>query len=120
MRMLSPMRLKGAPGSRQEEEEPRRPKAVAAIEDFQETADEVTGKIEQADKLLQAASSGKLLDLGNVTGEIDPLLDLFARLDRTGRFEEELRLMRSLTSPGRRRPTTSASANTSSTETAPK
>jgi chitodextrinase len=78
------------------EEPDQRPKAVAAIEEFQETADEVTGKIERAERLLQTASSGKLLELGNVTGEVDSLLDLFARLDRAGRFEEELRLMRSL------------------------
>jgi chitodextrinase len=89
--------LKAVPENRQGEEEPdHRLKAVAAIEEFQETADEVTGKIEQADRLLQAASSGRLLDLSNVTGEVDSLLDLFARLDRAGRFEEELRLMRSL------------------------
>lgn len=89
--------LKAVPEGRQEEEDQEhRPKAVAAIEEFQETAEEVTGKIEQADKLLRNASGGKLLDLGNLTGEVDSLLDLFARLDRAGRFEEELRLMRSL------------------------
>src|SRR6185312_10768669 len=89
--------LEAVPEDRQgEEEADHRPQAVAAIEELQETADEVTGKIEQADRLLQAASSGRLLDLSNVTGEVDSLLDLFARLDRAGRFEEELRLMRSL------------------------
>jgi chitodextrinase len=79
------------------EEEPRKPPAaVAALEQFEETADAVTGRIEQADKLLRTAAAGKVLDLDNVTGEIDGLLDLFARLDRAGRFEEELKLMRSL------------------------
>jgi chitodextrinase/tetratricopeptide (TPR) repeat protein len=78
------------------DEQDDRPKAVAAIEEFEETADEVTGKIEQADKLLEAARSGQLLNLSNLTGEIDSLLELFGRLDRAGRFEEEFRLMRSL------------------------
>jgi hypothetical protein len=73
-----------------------RPKPVAAIEEFQESADAVTGKVEQADQLLKAAAAGQLLDLSNVNSEIDALLDLFGRLDRAGRFEEELRLMRSL------------------------
>jgi chitodextrinase len=79
-----------------QEERDDRPTPVAAIEEFQETADEVTGKIERADKLLQSAASGQLLDLSNVSGEIDSLLGLLGRLDRAGRFEEELRLMRSL------------------------
>jgi fibronectin type III domain protein len=77
-------------------EEDERPKPVAAIEEFQESADAVTGRVEQADQLLKAAADGQLLDLSNVSGEIDALLDLFGRLDRAGRFEEELRLMRSL------------------------
>jgi chitodextrinase len=72
------------------------PAAVAAIEEFEETADEVTGRIEEADKLLRAAAANELLDLGNLTGEIDSLLDLCARLDKQGRFDEELKLMRSL------------------------
>jgi tetratricopeptide (TPR) repeat protein len=73
-----------------------RPKPVAAIEDFQETADAVTGRIEKAESLLRAAEQGQLLNLSNVTGEIDSLLNLFGRLDRADRFEEQLRLMRSL------------------------
>jgi chitodextrinase len=78
------------------EEPDDRPTAVAAIEEFQESADAVTGRIEQADKLLRDAAAGKLLDLGNITGEVDGLLDLFGRLDKAGRFDEELKLMRSL------------------------
>ncbi|TML33705.1 MAG: tetratricopeptide repeat protein [Actinobacteria bacterium] len=79
------------------EAEAGRPQAaVAAVEQFEETADAVTGRIEQADKLRRAAAAGDLLRLDNVTGEIDGLLDLFARLDKAGRFEEELKLMRSL------------------------
>ena len=78
-------------------DEPERPPAgVAAIEEFEETADEVTSRIEDADKYLRAAAAGELLDLDNLTGEIDSLLDLCARLDKQGRFDEQLKLMRSL------------------------
>jgi hypothetical protein len=79
-----------------EEEAGKPPAPVAALEQFETTADEVTGRIEQADKLLRTAAAGELDKLDNVTGEVDLLLDLFARLDRDGRFEEELKLMRSL------------------------
>jgi chitodextrinase len=79
-----------------EEEAGKPPAAIAAIEHFEETADDVTGRVEQADKLLRTAAAGDLLQLDNVTGEVDALLDLFSRLDRAGRFEEELKLMRSL------------------------
>ena len=79
-----------------EQEPDDRPAVVAAVEDFQESADAVTSRIERADKLLRDAAGGKLLDLGNVSGEVDALLDLCARLDSEGRFDEELRLMRSL------------------------
>lgn len=72
------------------------PAPVAAVEQFQETADAVTSRIEQADQLLTAAADRRLLDPGNVNSEIDALLDLFGRLDRAGRFEEQLKLMRSL------------------------
>lgn len=79
-----------------DEKPDERPRPVAAIEEFQETADAVTGRIEKAESLLKAADQGQLLAIGNLPGEIDSLLDLFGRLDRAGRFEEELRLMRSL------------------------
>ena len=72
------------------------PAGFAAIEDFQESADAVTSRIEEADRLLRTAASGGLLQLDNLSGEIDSLLDLFTRLDKAGRFEEELKLMRSL------------------------
>ena len=86
----------GAVAAAFDQEPDERPKPVAAIEEFQETADAVTARIEKAEGLLQAAAHGQLLQLDNLTGEIDSLLDLFGRLDRAGRFEEELRLMRSL------------------------
>lgn len=79
-----------------EEEAGKPPAAIVAFEQLEETAEDVTGRVEQADKLLRTAAAGDLLQLGNVTGEVDALLDLFSRLDRAGRFEEELKLMRSL------------------------
>ena len=78
------------------QDENKLPAPVTAVEEFQETADAVTSRIEQADKLLTAAADRQLLDPGNVNSEIDALLDLFGRLDRAGRFEEQLKLMRSL------------------------
>ena len=72
------------------------PATFAAIEEFQESADAVTGRIEEANRLVRTAASGGLLQLPNLSGEIDSLLDLFTRLDKAGRFEEELKLMRSL------------------------
>jgi hypothetical protein len=66
------------------------------VEEFEESAAAVTDRIEQANNLLRAAAAGQLLDLSNLTGEINGLLDLFGRLDRAGRFEEELALIRSL------------------------
>ena len=70
--------------------------AVAAIEEFEDSASEVTGRIEEANKLFRAAASGQLQDPRLITGEINSLLDLLGRLDKEGRFEEQLKLMRSL------------------------
>jgi hypothetical protein len=70
--------------------------AATGVEDFQESATAVTDRIDQADKLYREIADGRLLELGNVSGEIDALLGLLGRLDKQGRFEDELRLMRSL------------------------
>ncbi len=79
------------------EEEPEEPAAaVAVIEEFEASAEAVTGRIEEAEGLLRAAAEGKLLDPAKLTGEVDSLLELLGRLDKAGRFEEELALMRSL------------------------
>jgi hypothetical protein len=77
------------------EEEPQQ-RPFAAIEEFEASAQEVTGRIEEAEGLLRTAAEGRLLDPANLTGEIDSLLGLLERLDKSGRFEEELALMRSL------------------------
>jgi hypothetical protein len=79
-----------------EEEPEQHPAAVAAIEEFEASAEAVTGRIEEAEGLLRAAAEGKLLDPVKLTGEVDSLLELLGRLDKAGRFDEELALMRSL------------------------
>ena len=77
--------------------EPSRPgRPVAAVESFNESAAAVTKRAEQADDLFRAAVEGRLDDLRIVNAEIDVLLAVLKRLDRAGRFEEELRLLRSL------------------------
>ena len=70
--------------------------AGTAIEEFEASAEAVTGRIEEAEGLLRAAAEGKLLDPAKLSREVDSLLELLRRLDKSGRFEEELALMRSL------------------------
>jgi hypothetical protein len=78
-------------------EEPKeRPTVVVAVEEFEESAAAVTDRIQEADKLFRSAAAGELLEPNILAGEIDALLDLLGRLDKSGRFEEELALIRSL------------------------
>ncbi|MGH3024092.1 MAG: Ig-like domain-containing protein [Gaiellaceae bacterium] len=72
---------------------------VAAAEAFNDSAAAVTKRAEQADDLFRAAAEGRLHDLDSVSGEIDLLLAMLKRLDKAGRFEEELRLLRALHGP---------------------
>ena len=69
---------------------------VDALEELEDTADAVTDRIEHADKLFRAAAEGGLLERDLLTGEIGALLGLLQRLDKKGRFDEELRLARAL------------------------
>lgn len=73
---------------------PSRP--VAAAEAFNESAAVVTKRVEQADDLFRAAAAGRLDDTHSVSAEIDVLLAVLKHLDRAGRFDEELRLLRAL------------------------
>jgi hypothetical protein len=66
------------------------------LEGLEDTAEAVTRRIERADEIVRAAADGQLLEADHLTGEVDLLLALFRRLDRQGRFEEELRLARAL------------------------
>jgi hypothetical protein len=69
---------------------------VAALEKLQANADTVTSKCERAHEFSRAAAEGRLLDADVVMAEVDSLLRLAERLDRDGRFDEELRLLRAL------------------------
>ena len=79
-----------------EKPEERPTPVVDTLEDIEDTADAVTDRIEHADKLFRAALEGRLLERDLLTGEIGALLGLLQRLDKNGRFEEELRLARAL------------------------
>jgi hypothetical protein len=70
--------------------------AGTTIEEFEASAEAVTDRIEEAEGLLRASAEGKLLDPATLSGEVDSLLELLGRLDKAGRFDEELALMRSL------------------------
>jgi hypothetical protein len=80
-----------------EPEEARPPLgSVEAVEQLEDTADSVTDRIEHANKLLKRATEGGLADRDFLTGEIGSLLGLLERLDKEGRYEEEIRLAKSL------------------------
>jgi Bacterial Ig-like domain len=69
---------------------------VAALENIQANAERVTSKCERAHELSRAAAEGSLLEADAVMAEVDSLIRLAERLDRDGRFDEELRLLRAL------------------------
>jgi hypothetical protein len=69
---------------------------VAVLEKLQANAETVTRKCERAQELSRAAAEGRLLEGDAFIAEVDSLLRLAERLDRDGRFDEELRLLRAL------------------------
>jgi hypothetical protein len=69
---------------------------VAALEKLQANAETVTRKCERAHELSRAAAEGRLLESDTLMAEVDSLLRLAERLDRDGRFNGELRLLRAL------------------------
>lgn len=73
---------------------PRAPPAEQ-LQEAVEDVGEVTSKVERALELFTLVAQGRL-DAEAVSKELDALLDLLARLDRAGRFEEALRLARPL------------------------
>jgi IPT/TIG domain len=68
---------------------------VDLVERSSERSDEITGHVERADSLWKEIAAGRL-DVGTVNSEIDNFLALLQKLDRSGRFDEQLRLARSL------------------------
>jgi hypothetical protein len=69
---------------------------VAALEKLQANAETVTRKCERAHELSRAAAEGRLHEADTLVAEVDSLLRLAERLDRDGRFDEELRLLRAV------------------------
>jgi hypothetical protein len=75
------------------EEEPAPTEAAAGLVD---EASAVTGKVEQAVALGKGLSAGEALDPAQVGLELNVALNLLEKLDRSGKWKEELRLARAL------------------------
>ena len=86
--------LRAALSAEDGERQPNTP--VEAVEKLEDTADAVTDRVEHADKLFKALADGQLLDPRLLTDEIGALLGLLDRLDRDGRYEEEIRVAKAL------------------------
>jgi hypothetical protein len=67
--------------------------AVEAVDVASDDAEQVTDQVDRGLKLWTSVAAGRL-DVSAVNDEIDTLLALLQRLDREGRFEEQLRLAR--------------------------
>jgi hypothetical protein len=76
----------------------REKSASDAITDVVDEASDVSEKVERAVALFTTLAEGKVLDPKRLSGEIDALLDLLARLDRRGRWQEAVQLGRALSS----------------------
>jgi hypothetical protein len=70
--------------------------AAAAVETAVARAEEVTGAVERTNDLVTALSKGLTLDPKALEQQVDALLDVADRVDREGRFDDEIRLARSL------------------------
>jgi cytoskeletal protein RodZ len=80
----------------QDEEELERRRPGEAIEEIVDDASGVTDKVERSLELFTSLAEGRFLDRGVLQKEIDALLAALGRLDRAGRYEDVLRLARSL------------------------
>ena len=80
----------------QDHKEERKQRGVVDfVEDSSERAGTVTDQVEAADSLWKEIATGHL-DVGTVDSQIGTLLALLQKLDREGRFDEQLRLARAL------------------------
>jgi tetratricopeptide (TPR) repeat protein len=86
--------LRAALAQGSEQGQPHTP--LEALEKAEDTADAVADRIEHANKLFRAVSEDHLFDRNLLTGEIGALLGLLDRLDREGRYEEEIRVAKAL------------------------
>lgn len=66
------------------------------LEQIEASGRAVTDRVEHANNLFKAAAENRLLDRDVLTGEIGALLGLLHRLDREGRYEEEIRVAKAL------------------------
>jgi hypothetical protein len=73
-----------------------RRKPLKAFEQDIEDADTVTAKTERSIELFTDLAEGRFLDRRVLNREIDLLLETLTRLDQAGRFEDEVKLARSL------------------------
>ena len=64
--------------------------------DVLDQAEEVTDEVERASELFATLAKGAAVDPTELRAQIDPLLDRLAKLDRSGRLAEALRLARVL------------------------
>ncbi len=69
--------------------------AVDKVDDSSRKLDDVTTQVERADNLWRGVATGRL-SVSAVNNEIDTLLAVLQRLDRAGRFDDQLRLARAL------------------------
>jgi tetratricopeptide (TPR) repeat protein len=86
--------LKAALADAQQPPDP--PLPLVTIEKLEDGADAVTDRLEHANRLFEAVAQNELLDGKLLTTEIGTLLGLLERLDRDGRYEEELRVAKAL------------------------
>jgi PKD repeat protein len=78
---------------RASDREQRRGTAPELLESATDKASQVTTKVEHANTLCQQVISGEI-SLDSIGAETDAVVALLGRLDRAGRWEEELRLAR--------------------------
>lgn len=69
---------------------------VDGLETVEASARAVTDRVEHANDLFRAAAEDRLLDRDVLTSEIGSLLGLLERLDREGRYEEQIRVAKAL------------------------
>jgi PASTA domain len=86
--------LRAALAEAGKEQQPVTP--LEGVENLEATADAVTDRVEHANKVFKALAEGQHLDPRFLTGEIGALIGLLDRLDREGRYEEEIRVAKAL------------------------
>ena len=81
---------------RDAERRPRPRRAADAVARAAEEAEEVTAAVERANDLVGSLAKGLTLDPKTLETQVNALIDVLDRADRDGRFDDEIRLARSL------------------------